>query len=61
MVCRGLTGVTTVSCKANLEDNNDLEIILEDVYQETGLFKVQVEGIQNAASLKLSSKFEKIY
>lgn len=66
--CSGITGVRSdaVKCEHGTEGLKDggtadeLKIQMKGVTQSTGLYKIQVTGIQNAASLKPSSRFATI-
>lgn len=50
--CEGKNGIAKVTCSFNQNKPNRLIITLDQVTQETGLYKIQVEDITNPASLK---------
>lgn len=61
LVCSGLNGIGSVSCKRDSSNKQMMVIQMASVSQKTGLFKVRVNGIRNAPSLKPSSPFGQIY
>ena len=58
LTCQGLNGINSVKCNAF---DSILEVILEDVTQSTGLYKISAENVRNPPSLRGSSKFRYFY
>jgi hypothetical protein len=56
LTCSGITGITSATCEAD-DAKLELKITLNTVTQSTGLFKITVENIKNAASLRQTSPF----